>query len=92
MPPSGVDYASGFLNGYAPEYVGIILKAHQGFDFIECLIHSIEDSEKSILVCQDPIFIVFQTLSDIRIRNLIKSHIVSTVLLVYLQIYHIAHY
>ena len=21
MPPSGVDYASGFLNGYAPEYV-----------------------------------------------------------------------
>ena len=22
MPPSGVDYASEFLNGYAPEYVG----------------------------------------------------------------------
>ena len=21
MPPSGVDYASEFLNGYAPEYV-----------------------------------------------------------------------
>ena len=26
MPPSGVDYASEFLNGYAPEYV-IILAA-----------------------------------------------------------------
>ena len=25
MPPSGVDYASEFLNGYAPEYV-LILK------------------------------------------------------------------
>lgn len=24
MPPSGVDYASEFLNGYAPEYVGPI--------------------------------------------------------------------
>jgi hypothetical protein len=24
MPPSGVDYASRFLNGYAPEYVSII--------------------------------------------------------------------
>ena len=24
MPPSGVDYASEFLNGYAPEYVNII--------------------------------------------------------------------
>ena len=24
MPPSGVDYASEFLNGYAPEYVGVI--------------------------------------------------------------------
>jgi hypothetical protein len=23
MPPSGVDYASEFLNGYAPEYVNI---------------------------------------------------------------------
>lgn len=23
MPPSGVDYASEFLNGYAPEYVEI---------------------------------------------------------------------
>ena len=23
MPPSGVDYASEFLNGYAPEYVFI---------------------------------------------------------------------
>ena len=23
MPPSGVDYASEFLNGYAPEYVDI---------------------------------------------------------------------
>lgn len=23
MPPSGVDYASEFLNGYAPEYVGL---------------------------------------------------------------------
>ena len=23
MPPSGVDYASEFLNGYAPEYVVI---------------------------------------------------------------------
>ena len=23
MPPSGVDYASRFLNGYAPEYVGM---------------------------------------------------------------------
>ena len=23
MPPSGVDYASEFLNGYAPEYVTI---------------------------------------------------------------------
>ena len=23
MPPSGVDYASEFLNGYAPEYVAI---------------------------------------------------------------------
>ena len=26
MPPSGVDYASEFLNGYAPEYVPIIAK------------------------------------------------------------------
>ena len=25
MPPSGVDYASEFLNGYAPEYVPIPL-------------------------------------------------------------------
>lgn len=25
MPPSGVDYASEFLNGYAPEYVYIAL-------------------------------------------------------------------
>ena len=24
MPPSGVDYASEFLNGYAPEYVVIL--------------------------------------------------------------------
>ena len=24
MPPSGVDYASEFLNGYAPEYVVLI--------------------------------------------------------------------
>ena len=24
MPPSGVDYASEFLNGYAPEYVAVI--------------------------------------------------------------------
>lgn len=23
MPPSGVDYASEFLNGYAPEYVNL---------------------------------------------------------------------
>ena len=23
MPPSGVDYASEFLNGYAPEYVNM---------------------------------------------------------------------
>jgi hypothetical protein len=23
MPPSGVDYASEFLNGYAPEYVKV---------------------------------------------------------------------
>ena len=23
MPPSGVDYASEFLNGYAPEYVAL---------------------------------------------------------------------
>lgn len=23
MPPSGVDYASEFLNGYAPEYVAV---------------------------------------------------------------------
>jgi hypothetical protein len=26
MPPSGVDYASRFLNGYAPEYVGFSYK------------------------------------------------------------------
>jgi hypothetical protein len=26
MPPSGVDYASEFLNGYAPEYVNEFLK------------------------------------------------------------------
>lgn len=26
MPPSGVDYASEFLNGYAPEYVIITKK------------------------------------------------------------------
>lgn len=25
MPPSGVDYASEFLNGYAPEYVANIV-------------------------------------------------------------------
>ncbi len=25
MPPSGVDYASRFLNGYAPEYVSEII-------------------------------------------------------------------
>lgn len=25
MPPSGVDYASEFLNGYAPEYVDTCL-------------------------------------------------------------------
>ena len=25
MPPSGVDYASEFLNGYAPEYVILVL-------------------------------------------------------------------
>lgn len=24
MPPSGVDYASEFLNGYAPEYVSVV--------------------------------------------------------------------
>ena len=24
MPPSGVDYASEFLNGYAPEYVSMM--------------------------------------------------------------------
>lgn len=24
MPPSGVDYASEFLNGYAPEYVCLL--------------------------------------------------------------------
>lgn len=33
MPPSGVDYASEFLNGYAPEYVvlyaRIVLSANQ---------------------------------------------------------------
>lgn len=28
MPPSGVDYASEFLNGYAPEYVSITLILH----------------------------------------------------------------
>ena len=26
MPPSGVDYASEFLNGYAPEYVRYAMK------------------------------------------------------------------
>jgi hypothetical protein len=25
MPPSGVDYASEFLNGYAPEYVVLVV-------------------------------------------------------------------
>lgn len=25
MPPSGVDYASEFLNGYAPDYVTMIV-------------------------------------------------------------------
>lgn len=28
MPPSGVDYASEFLNGYAPEYVFMYLKVN----------------------------------------------------------------
>lgn len=26
MPPSGVDYASEFLNGYAPEYVLVTIQ------------------------------------------------------------------
>ena len=29
MPPSGVDYASEFLNGYAPEYVCVISDYHK---------------------------------------------------------------
>ena len=35
MPPSGVDYASEFLNGYAPEYV-----LHNGFLYYDLLIFS----------------------------------------------------
>ena len=36
MPPSGVDYASGFLNGYAPEYVRkcIINKSIQTLGYV----------------------------------------------------------
>ena len=41
MPPSGVDYASEFLNGYAPEYVGYQgegeLWAQQEFIALEAL-------------------------------------------------------
>lgn len=29
MPPSGVDYASEFLNGYAPEYVYSVTETSQ---------------------------------------------------------------
>lgn len=29
MPPSGVDYASEFLNGYAPEYVEFSITLHK---------------------------------------------------------------
>lgn len=40
MPPSGVDYASEFLNGYAPEYVHIAMI----FCFLEaCAICSVFD-------------------------------------------------
>ena len=37
MPPSGVDYASEFLNGYAPEYVALFVNAENMKDkgFIE---------------------------------------------------------
>lgn len=31
MPPSGVDYASEFLNGYAPEYVPISIFSRNKF-------------------------------------------------------------
>ena len=33
MPPSGVDYASEFLNGYAPEYVAESKSAFFADDF-----------------------------------------------------------
>ena len=35
MPPSGVDYASEFLNGYAPEYV-IELQILRSMNKINC--------------------------------------------------------
>lgn len=37
MPPSGVDYASEFLNGYAPEYVLSALAAYCCFPKKPCI-------------------------------------------------------
>ena len=41
MPPSGVDYASEFLNGYAPEYVimaiAILKKLHPSVGFLKVM-------------------------------------------------------
>lgn len=36
MPPSGVDYASEFLNGYAPEYVSSPSKTYNNLSSFPC--------------------------------------------------------